>query len=993
MSNFIRDVSARSRDVPLNGLPAVYEDYTYPSDTTDSTNSGDEIGLKSHIFNQQPIQQVDTYYNNLYRYTIEKLRTCTETWNDYHNSNAVPFYIKKCVSVRINDDSLHMRDNVFYQNSQSFVPDSSTFVVEDRVITDKEFVSTSEITTTKRFSYRLNFNPYMNNVENMVNVSGGRCIKFINGTIHIVSGWLEEPTEGVEDSGVLDTLQTLQNIIQFDIPTAIAKSKFNDTFLIDIAPTINDEIPLRINASTALDPGTLIDTGIPCTQEELWKSGIIAPFLFFIDGHPMAWENVVFTTDKMNTYVTFIIRSNHLKNLVSNDPDISCVGFPFPVLYMKPNHWDNSKIVNKYDLFSWIDSASDPEHSDYIRYSTDRTEYTSGKTYGIFAAVDDIYVEDLNVDFSYLEKANSTSNPLYYNVKINNLPYQNKIKRFNIFTTRYLGFCKSDSSARGVLCGEEDDSMVDLTWHPFNHLKINVNKDLIDKVKDEYKDGSIDRTNMLFRIFYNKKVVYDQDNIMRIRNKQKVDEDYEAYVASLESNIKLFIDRIYDLAQDPEYDIHMTIMHFDNMEEGSTPTDEFIWYGSPVTKDKLHELADEMFATDSLEVRNCISSIIDEASSERFDTDALDEWCLRRNLPEMFAYGDNMDLIINNMGLLEEVFDYKYRDYNNYFRDVYEATDYILGYDPDKLESSIIYPTYSYTKTGAELYAEIYEDETYGESLAVPMANSGTRESYLMLFHNGELYHRYDSIRYTGLDVVFQMEKIVDCQNDDSIWEFVWFRNVNNDVYNAEYDERTEDFCTMYDSVGNIITTTNTTKFVACNTSMFDPEDLMVMTNVMDNNPYNTRIAEETQDPTFPTTKYPLFYEIYSYEAHHEPTHMGVFKYAADYKLNGLHRVTRQGGGQYFILPKRNISQYDYALPYTEPFPNPDRMAAYKSRPGLGSHCFAFCSDIDNSRTGFRGTPTEFGNIAKDNSWFYNMPATTILCNGGATVPIVKEEE
>ena len=36
MSNFIRDVSARSRDVPLNGLPAIYEDYNYPSDTTDN---------------------------------------------------------------------------------------------------------------------------------------------------------------------------------------------------------------------------------------------------------------------------------------------------------------------------------------------------------------------------------------------------------------------------------------------------------------------------------------------------------------------------------------------------------------------------------------------------------------------------------------------------------------------------------------------------------------------------------------------------------------------------------------------------------------------------------------------------------------------------------------------------------------------------------------------------------------------------------------------
>ena len=66
MSNFIRDVSARSRDIPLNGLPAVYEDYVYPSDTT---NNYEELGSTSHIFNQQPIQQVDSYYNNHYRET------------------------------------------------------------------------------------------------------------------------------------------------------------------------------------------------------------------------------------------------------------------------------------------------------------------------------------------------------------------------------------------------------------------------------------------------------------------------------------------------------------------------------------------------------------------------------------------------------------------------------------------------------------------------------------------------------------------------------------------------------------------------------------------------------------------------------------------------------------------------------------------------------------------------------------------------------------
>ena len=173
MSNFIRDVSARSRDVPLNGLPAIYEDYNYPSDTTDNY---EELGSTSHLFNQQPIQQVDSYYNNLYRHTIERLRTCTETWNDYHNSNAVPFYIQEPVSARINDDTLHMRVNS--EDSDTFVPDASTFVVEDHIMNDKDLVASSEVMTTKRFTYRLNFNPYMNNTENLEVMHEGHALKF-----------------------------------------------------------------------------------------------------------------------------------------------------------------------------------------------------------------------------------------------------------------------------------------------------------------------------------------------------------------------------------------------------------------------------------------------------------------------------------------------------------------------------------------------------------------------------------------------------------------------------------------------------------------------------------------------------------------------------------------------------------------------------------------------------------------------------------------------
>lgn len=996
MSNFIRDVSARSRDIPLNGLPAVYEDYTYPSDTT---NNYEEPGSTSHIFNQQPIQQVDSYYNNLYRHTIERLRTCTETWNDYHNSNAVPFYIQQPVTARINDDTLHMRINS--EDSNTFVPDASTFVVEDHIMNDKDLVNSNEVTTTKRFTYRLNFNPYMNNTEYLEAMHKGHTLKFINGTIHIVSSYAVEPVDE-NDEGTLDTLTSLKtDVMDFDINKAIKVSKFNDNFLIDIAPTVAQEEDLKVKADTPLDLGTIVDTGIPCTQEELWKRDIIAPFLFFVDGHPISWHNVVFTTDKRDTYVTFVIRGENFKNVVSNDPYIRCIGFPFPVYYLTPYHWADSKIQGKYDLFCW--KGFDDNMSDHIFPSSNQREASSNYLlYAIYPVHDNVYVEDFEVKFDALRKSNVTMNPLYYNYKfsMNNLPYENKIKRSNVFSFFYSKDCKPNQSARGVIAQFDDIDTVDLKWHPFNHVNIKVKSDTIDYIERYNRQNSISINGMYFRAFYNKKVVYDQDNVMRLWNKTIVNRDYEKYVDSLESNIKLFIDRIYDLAQDPVWQIHMDIMHFDNMEEGSTPTDEFVWYSNYETKVKLHEIADEMFSTDTQIIKDTISSIIDEAFVAEFNPEALDEWCLRKNLPEMFVYGDNMDLIINNIGLLEEVFDFKYRDYNNYFRDLYEATDYIISYDPDKLENTIIHPTFSYTKNGVEMQSMIYLDETYGSTLRVPMVNSGTRESHLMLFKNGLLYSKYNTIREDGFNIYFEMNRIEDCpSSENDIWEFVWFRNVNNDVYSAHYYENsTDEFATMYTSAGNIETKRTGYKVIGCNTSVFDPEDLMVMTNIIDTNPYKERIKQNT-DAQFTVTKYPLYYRLYSYEAHHEnPTHnhYGVFKYLEDYKLNGLHRITRQGGGEYFIQPLKSTYLNSRSTIHSSSDPNPDRMAEYKARPGLGSHCFAFCPNMDDDETVFTGNAHEIFQIAKDNSWFYGTNITHILC-AGANPPIYyavhKEEE
>ena len=71
-------------------------------------------------------------------------------------------------------------------------------------------------------------------------------------------------------------------------------------------------------------------------------------------------------------------------------------------------------------------------------------------------------------------------------------------------------------------------------------------------------------------------------------------------------------------------------------------------------------------------------------------------------------------------------------------------------------------------------------------------------------------------------------------------------------------------------------------------------------------------------------------------------------------------------------------------------------MAEYKARPGLGSHCFAFCPNISNEHATFEGDIHGIVQVAKDNSWFYGTNVTLIRCAGEdppASYVVHKEEE
>ena len=53
----------------------------------------------------------------------------------------------------------------------------------------------------------------------------------------------------------------------------------------------------------------------------------------------------------------------------------------------------------------------------------------------------------------------------------------------------------------------------------------------------------------VFKVFYNTKVLYDQDNILRIKNHDRLSEEYEKYRKDVTANIDTYLNEIYIMAK------------------------------------------------------------------------------------------------------------------------------------------------------------------------------------------------------------------------------------------------------------------------------------------------------------------------------------------------------------------------------------------------------------------------------------------------------------
>ena len=870
-----------------------------------------------HIYNRnEPVSQYDTEYHNDYRQRLEWLRTHTESMNMALESALVPSII----------DGHSLREN-------------DQYIFNDHPVNVQTLPIVKKVYDDTKDQYVIQYND--NNLEVVF-----RCdmIKFrsdkekrlcYDKKIHV---YTQEN----------DTLSTLISRINREIsrPCKITTIEtvlvsLNTDIFINLVheqdPTI-DTIELRESPALlrkhvkllTLDSGIEIDTGISSTLYNLYQMGWVDAFIPFINGYAISWGKTTISVDNKDVFIILNVKplldSHEEINLGETPLELTYLNIPFKVDYYKPRQVvDNSRYnINSKPIFYFKSDGIMLPDSDYMNYR--------GNTFPALCEFDQIFTDDPCILFEEFEMDKnsftnlSTSNVgVLYNKKFTDMDYRYKIKRFNML-------CFEDGRIK-------DDFNVES--HQFNILKISLDNILTSSRR--------------FKIFYNTRVIYDQDNVLRIKNINRIWDEFSNYMDEVVSNIEVFVKEIYRLyimdwrlvkgedwlsdwyenfyndeyfndsdwgKPSPRLRIGLVKRQLNNMEEGSTPADEFIYYENYQTASLLRELSKQIFKNDKPIIQETIDKLIDRAYIGNFvsfnnpdQTDIkqygtpikklasenyiVNEWFLRKYVKEMFVYDVENDYLLEDMSLIDDVFDFTYNDYTSYHDNLKAGLDYVLSYDADKLEAGLNRGVTSITRKGSEL-----NDLVIDGRLVMSRWNRTKRDNYVVIYKNGQLYDKYNTIEYD--DISFSVNFDIEQDGiDDNVFEFVFFLNCNNTIMNVNVSKLTvpdklngssSTDSNNTDGVKSTITLNNATSM---NTDIFDPEEILLFTIKIPGDIIDDDNAKNNGAYLI-DTEFKSYKEIAGSDSYYNGITATL---TDDFPINGVYRVTKQGGGEYFIIP------------------------------------------------------------------------------------------
>lgn len=897
------------------------------------TNDGKEISIGYRTFNSkenpfpsvsgqymynndEPVSQYDTEYHNDYRQRLEWLRTHTESMNMALESALVPSII----------------DGHFLRENDQYIFNDHPVNVQTLPVIKKVYDDTKD-------EYVIQYND--NNLEVVF-----RCdmIKFRSDKEKRLC--YDKKIHAYTQEN--DTLTTLIARINREISRP-CKITTIDTVLISLnielfVNLVHDKYPTQDTVELyenllllreyvkllTLDSGLEIDTGISSTLYNLYQIGWVDAFIPFINGYAISWSNTTISVDNKDVFMILNVKplldSHEEINLGETSLELTYLNIPFKVDYYKAKQLvDDNKYNNKSKpIFYFKSDGIMLPDVDYMNYR--------GNIFPASCEFEQIFTDDPHILFEEFEMDEnsfsnlSTSNVgVLYNKKFTDMDYRYKIKRFNML-------CFEDGRIK-------DDFNVES--HQFNILKISLD-DILTSARR-------------FKIFYNTRVVYDQDNVLRIKNINRIWDQFSNYMDEVISNIEVFVKEIYRLyimdwrsikgedwlsdwyenfyndeyfkdsdwgKPSPRLKIGLVRRQLNNMEEGSTPADEFIYYENYQTASLLRELSKQIFKNDKQVIQETVDNLIDRAYVANFvsfanpdQTDIkkygtpvkklasnnyiVNEWFLRKYVKEMFVYDIENDYLLEDMSLIDDVFDFTYNDYTSYHDNLKAGLDYVLSYDADKLEAGLNRGVASITRKGSEL-----NDLVIDGRLVMSRWNRTKRDNYVVIYKNGQLYDKYNTIKYDHISFSVKFDTEED-GTDDNVFEFVFFLNCNNTVMNVNSEKITvpeklngsdSTESSYADGVKSTIILNNA---VSMNTSTFDPEEILLFTIKIPGDIADISDAK-ANGAYLIDTEFKSYKEILGSDYRSNGVTATL---TDDFPINGVYRVTKQGGGEYFVIP------------------------------------------------------------------------------------------
>lgn len=484
---------------------------------------------------------------------------------------------------------------------------------------------------------------------------------------------------------------------------------------------LNPDIPVdsMVDGEYKEFAGTVINTDIPTTIDNLAKYDVINRFMVFIDGHYISMNRTSLITDILNDFIIVDLRS------IEDLSDIN----------------DFEKI----DLL-YYDNATEDESESFgepiFKFDNRGCLSTNGQN--------KVWTSDpLLYHFTFFSDDNFGKK---FNERLRPFTFKQKIKPQNIFTFQ-MGQLLTD---------------VPITVHNGNVVNI-----FYPEFKDESK----------IVVFYNARVEYTEDNILRFNSEMldEIQDTHTLYIQNVESSCERFIQELYIMKEsdptDEKFGFIFKDIRINAMEESATPIDTLIFYTGAITNRALKHIANEVFKNDTQKIKDIMYKIIDEAEySEEKENICKYEWNLRKNLPEMFKYNhpeDSMDYL-DNFLLVDESFNFWHQDTQLYEQNLKDAIKYISEYDSDKLESKLHRFVYTIPYLGKDLRKYMKKD-----ILSMGRYNYNHRKNYVMIFKNGELLDSYNTIRYDYMNFYVNMNEF----NDDDKFDFVFFLFCNNTLF------------------------------------------------------------------------------------------------------------------------------------------------------------------------------------------------------------------